>query len=108
MRFLIAVIDVDGNPGSGDEMIAIDEFNDQLEANGHMIMACGITSPREATTIDNRDGANVVNRGPVNDNEEHMSGFWLINAADQAEALALASAGSRACNRKVEVRALHG
>ena len=108
MRFLIAVIDVYGNPGSGDEMIAIDEFNDRLEANGQMIMACGITSPREATTIDNRDGANVVNRGPVNETDEHMSGFWLIHAADHAEALALAAAGSKACNRKVEVRALRG
>jgi hypothetical protein len=37
-----------------------------------------------------------------------MSGFWLIHAADHAEALALAAAGSQACNRKVEVRALHG
>jgi hypothetical protein len=28
----------------------------------------------------------------------------LINAADQDEALALAAAGSKACNRKVELR----
>ncbi len=108
MRFLIAVIDVDGNPGTGDEIAAIDEFNDRLEANGHMIMACGITSPREATTIDNRAEANLVTAGPVNVTPEHMSGFWLINAADKAEALGLAAAGSKACNRKVEVRALHG
>jgi len=108
MRFLIAVIDVDGNPGTGDEIAAIDEFNDRLEANGHFIMACGVTSPREATTIDNRAGANILTDGPVNETVEHMSGFWLINAADKTEALELAAAGSKACNRKVEVRALHG
>ena len=108
MRFLIAVIDVDGNPGTRDEIAAIDEFNDRLKANGHMIMACGITSPREATTIDNRAEANLVTAGPVNVTPEHMSGFWLIHAADKAEALGLAAAGSKACNRKVEVRALHG
>jgi hypothetical protein len=108
MRFLIAVIDVDDNPGTGAEMGEIDEFNEGLVANGHFIMACGITSPREATTIDNRAGANIFVSGPVNDTVEHMSGFWLINAVDQSEALALAAAGSKACNRKVEVRALHG
>ena len=108
MRFLLAVIDVDGNPGTGDEIAAIDEFNGGLETNGHLIMACGITSPREATTIDNRTSANIVADGPVNETLEHMSGFWLINAADKTEALALAAAGSKACNRKVELRALHG
>jgi hypothetical protein len=108
MRFLIAVIDVDDNPGTVDEMREIDEFNEGLVANGHFIMACGITSPREATTIDNRAGAGVVASGPVNVTPEHMSGFWLINAVDEAEALALAAAGSKACSRKVEVRALHG
>ena len=108
MRFLIAVIDTETNTGTGDEMVAIDAFNDRLETNGHLIMACGITSPREATVIDNRAEANLVSSGPVNDTLEYMSGFWLINAADQTEALALAAAGSQACNRKVEVRALHG
>ena len=108
MRFLIAVIDFDGNPGTGDEIAAIDEFNEGLVANGHFIMACGVTSPREATTIDNRASADLVVSGPVHETVEHMSGFWLINAADKTEALALAAAGSKACNRKVEVRALHG
>jgi len=108
MRFLIAVIDVDGNPGNGDEIAAIDEFNDGLVANGQFIMACGVTSPRDATTIDNRAGANIFTDGPVNQTVANMSGFWLINAADKTEALALAAAGSKACNRKVEVRALHG
>ncbi|MEY4367012.1 MAG: hypothetical protein RLZ28_427 [Actinomycetota bacterium] len=108
MRFLIAVIDVDDNPGTGDEIAAIDEFNEGLVANGHFIIACGVTSPREATTIDNRASANLFTDGPVNETIEHMSGFWLINAADKTEALVLAAAGSKACNRKVEVRALHG
>ena len=108
MRFLIAVIDFEGNPGTGDEIAAIDEFNDSLEANGQLIMACGVASPGTATVIDNRADANLVSSGPVNATDEFMSGFWLIRAGDEAEALALAAAGSKACNRKVEVRALHG
>jgi hypothetical protein len=45
---------------------------------------------------------------PLYDNPEFMSGFWLIHAADLEEAKALASAGSKACNRRVELRPLLG
>ena len=106
MRFLLAVIDHEGNLGSPDEMAAIDIFNDSLVSDGHWVMACGIASPSTATVIDNRDGAGLVTAGPVNDVHEYMSGFWVIEAIDRNQALSLATRGSLACNRKVEVRAL--
>jgi hypothetical protein len=79
-----------------------------LEANGHWILACGIDRPEHSVVIDNRQGKNVVTLGPLIHAAEFMSGFWLIKATDRAEAEALAAAGSKACNRKVEVRTLHG
>jgi hypothetical protein len=106
MRFLLAVIDHEGNRGTPNEMAAIDVFNDSLERTGQLLMACGIAGPSTATVIDNRDGAGLVTSGPVNDVREYMSGFWLIEASDREQALALATLGSLACNRKVEVRAL--
>jgi len=54
MKFLIAVIDNATGTATGDEMAAIDAFNESLQANGHWIMACGISSPEAATVIDNR------------------------------------------------------
>ena len=108
MRFLINVIDSKARSGTSDEMAAIDEFNDKLQANDHWIFACGITAPAEATVIDNRADLGEVVPGPLYDNTEFVAGFWLIKAADEAEALALAHEGSKACNRKVEVRALIG
>jgi hypothetical protein len=108
MRFFIAVIDTTSGSASGDEMDAIDMFNEKLQSNGHWIIACGIASPRNATVIDNRAGAGIVTSGPLFDNAEYVSGFWLINAEDEAQALALAAEGSKACNRKVEVRPLLG
>jgi hypothetical protein len=33
-----------------------------------------------------------------------MSGFWLIEAENMETAMRLASEGSKACNRKVELR----
>ena len=108
MRFLINVIDSKARSGTSDEMAAIDEFNDKLQANGHWILACGVTSPAEATVIDNRADLGAQSSGPLYDNTEFVAGFWLIHAADEAEALALAHEGSKACNRKVEVRPIIG
>ncbi len=108
MRFLIAVIDSNTNTASGDEIQAIDAFNDMLSANGHMIMACGITAPSEAVVLDNRADRGFVSEGPLNATDEYMAGFWLINASSKQQALELAAAGSKACNRKVELRQLHG
>jgi hypothetical protein len=106
MRFLLAVIDTASNTATGDEGAAIDAFNDSLEANGHWIIACGIDSPRTASVVDNRLDAGLITDGPLLNSEEYMSGFWLINAESYEQAIALAVEGSKACNRKVEVRPL--
>ena len=106
MRFLISVIDTESNSGTGNEMVAIDAFNDKLQAHGHWIFACGVAAPTTATTIDNRADAGITIAGPVNNNEEFQSGFWIIKADSRDQAEALAGEGSKACNRKVELRAL--
>ncbi len=108
MRFIIAVIDDKGRSASGNEIEAIDAFNDKLEAGGHWIFACGIEAPDHSQVIDNRLDAGISNPGPLHDTLEFMSGFWLINAPDAETAQALAAEGSKACNRKVELRPLIG
>ena len=104
MRFIIFVIDDQAEKASGNEMAAIDAFNEMLEANGHWITAAGINHGESATVLDNRAGAGLVSSGSLYTQDEHYSGFWLIEAADQVEALRLAAEGSKACNRKVELR----
>jgi hypothetical protein len=42
--------------------------------------------------------------GPFVESKEYMAGFWIIEAPDLDVALKLAAEGSKACNRKVEVR----
>lgn len=106
MRFLIAVIDANSRTASGDEIAAIDAFNEKLEANGHFILACGVESPAKSVVIDNRSDAGLVSEGPLHDHDEFMAGFWFIKADDWATARELAAEGSKACNRKVELRAI--
>ncbi len=104
MYFMISVIDVSTGSGTDDEMDAIDAFNDRLRAHGHWVIAGGLEPPHLAKVIDNRGETPVVIDGPVVKSREYVSGFWIIEAQDLDEALALATEGSKACHRKVEVR----
>jgi hypothetical protein len=104
MQYLLSVIDDSAGSATPDEDAAIDVFNDRLQAEGHWVFAGGLGGPSTATVIDNRGGKAMVSDGPFLESKEHLAGFWIIEAADLDEALNLATAGSKACNRKVEVR----
>jgi hypothetical protein len=108
MQYLVSVIDDTTNSGTPSETAAIDVFNDRLQEEGHWVFAGGLDSPSTATVIDNRKGEALFTDGPFVETKEHLAGFWVIEAADLDVALKLATEGSKACNRKVEVRPLLG
>jgi hypothetical protein len=103
-RYVIYVIDTATNSGGPGEMAAIDAFNDHLQSNSHWITAAGIGAPATAQVIDNRADVGLITPGSLFDSAEFYSGFWLIQADSDAQAQDLALAGSKACNRKVELR----
>ena len=107
-QFLINVLDSNTGSASGDEIAEIDAFNEMLQNNGHWVYANGIADPSESVKIDNRSGKDELVDGPLYNEETYVSGFWIIKASDKAEAIALAKLGSKACNRRVELRPLHG
>jgi len=104
MQYLVSVIDDTAGLATPDEMAAIDVFNDRLKAEGHWVFAGGLAVPSSATVIDNRGEEPMFTDGPFMESKEYLIGFWIIEAADLDVALELAAAGSKACNRKVEVR----
>ena len=106
MQYLFSVIHDSASLATPEEMAAIDVFNDRLVAEGHWVFAGGLGGPDSATVIDNRGEEAVVTDGPFVESKEHLAGFWIIEAADLNVALKLATEGSKACNRKVEVRPL--
>jgi hypothetical protein len=108
MRYLVSVIHDAASLATSDEMAAIDVFNDRLQAEGHRVFAGGLGSPDSATVIDNRGGEALFTDGPFVESKEYLAGFWIIEAADLDVALKLAAEGSKACNRKVEVRPFFG
>jgi hypothetical protein len=106
MRFLISVIDNQTGTAAADEMAAIDAFNDDLRERGQFIFAGGLAAPDSAKVIDNRNNRGEVDAGPLHQSYEYLSGFWIVEAKDEAAALALANGASLACNRRVELRPL--
>jgi hypothetical protein len=104
MQYLVSVIDADAGMATPEEDAAIDEFNDRLKAEGHWVFAGGLGSDHSATVIDNRGAEPVITDGPFVETKEHLAGFWIIEAADLDVAIKLATDGSKACNRKIEVR----
>jgi hypothetical protein len=98
------VIDDTAGLATPDEDAAIDVFNDRLKAEGCWVFAGGLAVPSSATVIDNRGEEAMFTDGPFVESKEYLIGFWIIEAADLDMALKLAAEGSKACNRKVEVR----
>ena len=107
MQYLVSVIAATAaapalaTPG---EEAAIDVFNERLQAEGHWVFAGGLSAPSSATVIDNRGEEAMFTDGPFLESKEYLAGFWIMEAADLDVALNLAAEGSRACNRKIEVR----
>ena len=106
MQYLVSVIHDSASLATDDEMATIDIFNERLQAEGNWVFAVGLGAPSTATVIDNRHGEPVLTDGPFVESKEYLAGFWVFEAPDLDVALRLAADGSRACNRKVEVRPL--
>jgi hypothetical protein len=104
MQYLVSVIFDQAGLATPEEMAAIDVFNDRLVTEGHWVFAGGLGAPDTATVIDNRGGEAMFTDGPFLESKEYLAGFWIMEAADLDVALKLAAEGSKACNRKLEVR----
>jgi hypothetical protein len=53
------------------------------------------------------DGSVLVTDGPYLETKEHVGGFWLLDVADQDEALEWGRKAVFACRAPVEVRPLY-
>jgi hypothetical protein len=104
MQYLVSVITDSPDLANPEEEAAIDVFNDRLQAEGYWVFAGGLGVPSTATVIDNRGAEALFTDGPFVESKEYLIGFWIIEAPDLDVALKLAAEGSKACNRKVEVR----
>ena len=75
-----------------------------LRKGGHLIATHALQSVRTAATVRvRRDGLSVMD-GPFAETKETLGGFFLIEAADRDEAIALAAKWPSARIGSIEVR----
>ena len=79
-------------------------FNDELMANGSWVFGGGLLPAGTAKVVQVKDGAVLRTDGPYLESKEHIGGFWVVDVADDAAALALAEKATVACQNAVEVR----
>lgn len=107
-QYLVAVYhrdDYDPSTETEETIEKIHALNRELIAAGARKFACGLSPASNAKSLRPQpDGAVLVNDGPYTENEEHIGGFWVLEAADMDEALAWARKGSIACRASGEVR----
>ena len=114
MRYLCLVyIDQPlADAASREEWAEIDQeslaFNEALRQSGHYIAANALAPPQTAKTFRIRGGKRVWTDGPFAETKEHLGGFFLIEAKDQAEALEIAGRTSVAKYGAIEVRETAG
>jgi len=80
------------------------ELAQQLDAAGQYLAASPLEPTSTATSVRVRKGKRVVTDGPFAETKEQLGGYFLIDASDLDEAIAIAARIPMARRGTVEVR----
>lgn len=62
-------------------------YDDELRRGGHFVGGEGLHPPQQAVTLRLQDGAVTATDGPYIETKEWLVGFYLVDCADEAEAI---------------------
>lgn len=79
-------------------------FTQGLAQSGHLRAGAGLQPVATATTVRVRNGKTLTTDGPFAETKEQLGGFYLIEAKDIDEAIAIAARVPSARFGSVEVR----
>jgi len=80
------------------------ELAHQLKANGQYLATAPLQPVSTATSVQVRDGRRLVTDGPFAETREQLGGYYLIDARDLDEAIAIAASVPGARKGTVEIR----
>jgi hypothetical protein len=87
------------------DMIAfMRRLDDDLRESGELVSAEGLTDGRTATTVRFQDGISVPTDGPFAEAKESLVGYWVVDVADEARAIEIATRIVDAVHAPIEVR----
>lgn len=79
-------------------------YVEALQRSGHLLLTNALQSARTASMVQVRNGKVLVTDGPFAETKEQIGGFFLIDAQDKNEAIAIASKWPGARFGNIEVR----
>ena len=88
----------------GETIAAYETFTNEIRASGHMVGGDALHPATTATTVRVRDGETLVTDGPFAETKEQLGGYYLIEAKDADEAIAIAARIPGAQHGSIEVR----
>jgi hypothetical protein len=111
MRFMLLMIPLGyetAAPGTmPEDMSALDAmtaYNQSLADAGILRTAEGLHPPSMGARVSFKGGAPLVTDGPFAETKEVLGGFWIIEVASRAEAIAWASKCPGSENEIIEIR----
>jgi len=100
--------DYDASTETAEMAREIDALNDEMVAAGVRVFVGGLHPAGSARSLRLQpDGSVVVTEGSYLPCQEHVGGFWVLEAADLEEAVAWGRKAAQACRASVEVRPFH-
>jgi hypothetical protein len=111
-RYLVAIHHPDNYDPSVSEDDAmhrdIDVLNEEMIAAGVRVFVGGMHPAGSAKSLRTQsDGKILVTDGPYLSTNEHVGGFWVLEAANLDEAVEWGRKAAIACRAPVEVRQFH-
>lgn len=110
MRFMMLMIplgyetappDVQLDP---ERVAAMMRYNEALKDAGVLITLDGLHPPSTGARVSFATGAPVVTDGPFAESKEVLGGYWMIDVASRAEAIAWAKKCPASANEVIEIR----
>lgn len=65
-------------------------YDDLMESRGQLVLAQALRSPARTRSVRRRAGKTTITDGPFAETKEQLIGFFIIEARDMDEALAIA------------------
>ena len=79
-------------------------FTESIQKSGNMVAGDALQPTSTATTVRIRNGETLLTDGPFAETKEQLGGYYLIEAKDADEALAIAARIPSARYGSIEVR----
>jgi hypothetical protein len=110
MKYLLLIYDNEAAQAkrTSEEMTAMyqeyGKFSQQIAESGNLIGGNELKPISTATTVRVRDGKRVVTDGPFAETKEQLGGYYLVEAKDLDEAIAIAGQIPSVRSGSIEVR----